>query len=143
MANFNATAGAFVVYTTSTGTTVDWTATAYTNDGAIEDKTNVGETTVYGFTAKTYIPGLNEAKFKFMVLADDTTYAGAPQGKLDSMRRSVRNMKISTTGGSTNGISAVFQGIITDVKWKLSNRGEAVAADVDVQISGPITYAAG
>lgn len=143
MSNFNATAGTFVVYTTSTGTTVDWTATAFTNDGAVEDKTGVGETTVYGAVAKTYIPGLNEAKFKIMVLADDTTYATSPQGKLDSIRRSVRNMKIGTTGGSTNGISAVFQGIVTDVKWKFSNRGEAVAADVDIQVSGSITYAAG
>lgn len=143
MANYIANAGSFVVYTTETGTTPDWTATAYVNDGAIEDKTGVSETTTYGSTAKTFIAGLNEATMKFKVLADDTTYASSPQGKLDAIRRLKRNMKLMTTAGTTNGLSAVFQGIITDVSWKMGNDGERVSADVSVQVSGVITYAAG
>lgn len=119
--------------------------TTNANNGKESQSVGEAETTAYGTTARTKIPGLNENSFSFTLLHNNTnSYNTRPQTLLQTVfnARTVVNWRIRPNGAATGRHEITFTGFISKYDTDYTSDDQVVTTDVEVSISGAITNAA-
>lgn len=106
---------------------------AYLNSISVSRSADTAETTTFSSGTKTYIAGLKDATITLSGMFDATVYATIA-GWLGTSQTWEYG-----PAGSTNGrVKASGSGIITAVEMA-SSVGEAVTANITIQVSGAVT----
>jgi len=119
--------------------------TTNANQGKASQSVGEAETTAYGTTARTYIPGLTENTYSFTLMHNNTeAYDGRPQTLLAGVfaNRTKVNWRIRPNGAATGRHEITFAGFVTKFDTDYTSDDQVVTSDVEVRISGAVTNAA-
>jgi hypothetical protein len=119
--------------------------TTYTNQGKASQSVGEAETTSYGTTSRTYIPGLTENTYSFTLMHNNTNgYTTRPQTVLWSAFNNSTsvNWRIRPNGAATGRHEITFTGFVAKFDTDYSSDDQVVSSDVEVRISGAVTHAA-
>lgn len=119
--------------------------TTFANNGKESQSVGEAETTSYGTTARTKIPGLTENSFSFTLFHNNTnSYNTRPQTLLQTVfaNRTVVNWRIRPNGAATGRHETTFTGFISKYDTDYTSDDQVVTTDVEISISGAITNAA-
>lgn len=123
-----------------------WNAlTTYSNQGKLSQSVGEAETTSYGTTARTYIPGLFDNTFSFTLFHNNTlAYALRPQTILRTvfLARTVINFRVRPNGTASGRHEQTFSGFLTKMDADYSSDDQPVSSDCEVRISGAVVSAA-
>lgn len=122
-----------------------WNAlTTVTNQGKLSLSIGEAETTSYGTTARTYIPGLADNTYSFTLFHNNTAaYASRPQTTLRALllARTQVNWRIYPNGAGTGNASVTFSGFLTKMDDDYSNDDQPVSSDIEIRINGAVVQA--
>ena len=123
-----------------------WNAlTTYSNQGKLSQSVGEAETTSYGTTARTYIPGLFDNTLSFTLFHNNTAaYASRPQTLLRAvfLARTQINFRLRPNGTTSGRHEQTFSGFVTKMDDDYSSDDQPVSSDVEVRINGAVTSAA-
>lgn len=128
-------------------TTTDLAFTAMTNDLAFDASVDSAEVTPLGTTHKAFVPSTASAEVSFKVFYDDTytgSVAAKVLGTLGPVSGTVPPTKlwrVRPQGSGTGKLERTFNGFVTGISEMLANSGDAVGADVTIQVTGVWTNA--
>ena len=127
--------------------TSTWNAlTTVTNQGKLSASVGEAETTSYGTTARTYIPGLADNSYSFTLMHNNTNaYATRPQTTLRVLflARTQVNWRVFPNGAGTGNASITFSGFISKMDDDYANDDQAVSSDIEIRINGAIANIVG
>lgn len=122
-----------------------WNAlTTVTNQGKLGISIGESETTSYGTTARTYIPGLADNTYSFTLFHNNTNaYATRPQTTLRTLllARTQVNWRVYPNGAGTGNSSLTFAGFMTKMDTDFSSDDQPVSSDIEIRINGAVTQA--
>lgn len=113
--------------------------TGFTNDSTLSRSVDTSEVTVFGLSAKTYVPGLADGTFSGSGFYDKT----ATTGSIAIMEAvyaggAAVTCQYRPAGGGSGEYSYAFSAILT--QWDISSAiGDAVGISFDMQITGAVT----
>lgn len=119
--------------------------TTYSNQGKVSQSVGESETTSYGTTSRTYIPGLFDNTLSFTLFHNNTVaYATRPQTILRTvfLARTQINFRLRPNGTTTGRHELTFSGFLTKMDDDYSSDDQPVSSDVEVRINGAVTSAA-
>lgn len=123
-----------------------WNAlTTFSNQGKVSQSLGEAETTSYGTTARTRIPGLHDNTFSFTLFHNNTAaYASRPQTLLRAvfLARTMINIRVRPNGAATGRHEQTFTGFVSKMDDDYSSDDQAVSSDVEISINGAVTSAA-
>lgn len=109
--------------------------TTYLNDSSPAQDIDTPETTTFGKTAKTYIPGLEDGTFSLSGLYDPTADA-----LFTSMKRVIVTFRYRPTGAGTGKPEFTGSAILTS--YKLGTKvDEAATIEAELQVTGGLIRA--
>jgi len=117
----------------------------YVNQGKMSQSAGEAETTGYGTTSRTYIPGLIENTYSFTLLHNNTAvYASRPQTLLAGFfaNRTLLNWRVRPNGSGTGNHQITFSAFISKFDTDQSNDDQPVSSDIELRISGDVGNAA-
>lgn len=123
-------------------TTTDLAFTAMTNDLAFDASIDSADVTPLGTAHKAFVPGTASAEVSFKVFFDDTytgSVAAKVLGTLGPTSGTVPPTKLwraRANGSGTGKIEQTFNGFVTGINEMLANSGDAIGADVTIQVTG-------
>lgn len=125
--------------------TSTWNAlTTVTNQGKLSMSVGEAETTSYGTTARTRIPGLADNSYSFTLYHNNTNgYSTRPQTLLKTLflARTQVNWRVYPNGAGTGNASITFAGFISKMDDDYSNDDQPVSSDIEITINGAVTQA--
>lgn len=129
---------AFVHGSGATLTVNSGALTSFSNDASLSRTADTAETTVFGVTSKTYVPGLKDATFSGSGFYDKTTTTG-PIYILEAIYTANAAVTCQYRPAVGSGeYSYAFSGILTSYNITGSTDG-VVAFDFEFQVTGAVT----
>lgn len=126
----------------SAGTLTD--LSSYINNVSFPRSVDTGETTAFGNSAKTYIPGLQDATISVEGMFDSTVDAHivALIAALDSGSLATASYEYKANNAATSATNPAFQGESIVTSYEVSAAvGDVVTFKLELQCSGAITRA--
>jgi hypothetical protein len=115
----------------------------YVNQGKVSQSAGEAETTSYGTTSRTYIPGLIENTYSFTLMHNNTAaYASRPQTLLAGFfaNRTALAWRVRPNGSGSGNHQMAFTAFISKFDTDQSNDDQPVSSDIELRISGDITH---
>ena len=124
--------------------TSTWNAIqTYVNNGKSSQSAGEAETTGYGTTSRTKIPGLIENSYSFSLMYNNTAaYASRPQTVLAGFfaNRTTLAWRVRPNGSGSGNHQMAFNAFISKFDTDLTNDDQPVSAAIELSISGDITH---
>lgn len=130
---------AFVHGSGATLTVNSGALTSFSNDASLSRTADTAETTTFGLTSKTYVPGLKDATFSGSGFYDKTTTTGSIY-ILEAIytANAAVTCQYRPAGAGAGEYSYAFSGILTS--YNITGSTDAVVTfDFEFQVTGAVT----